>query len=208
MMTQEFHLVQDDILDRAGTQSGQEEAAPEAEPDVLVVPHGISSPIMDASGDIRDFSIGGAPRNTNDSFMLEPIFGRDGAVLVVISPEDRRAVANGLPIPRFATLTERDLIQLPPSPRVYHLCVYAQPNIGPPSEGFVGQECPLCRQTITANTTVYHCNCGRAALHLEPEAAGKDRLQCALEASVCLHCKRPVVTVEGYRYLPGAKSYA
>lgn len=117
--------------------------------------------------------------------------------LLVVNRTAHTLRVNGQPAPRVAALKEKDNFRWT-GEAVFHVTAFHQPNIGSPSARLLGKECPICRVPFSDDTNCYVCACG-TAVHCEDSAAG---LQCAHLRADCPSCRRPIVLVEGYSYLP------
>lgn len=134
--------------------------------------------------------------------VLEPVLTQQhNPRLLITSLGNHRVRINGRVAPRFAVARERDVIQAGNGVPL-HVTIHSTPPIGPVPPGQIGKECPVCRVAFTADCRCYTCVCG-ATMHCEDDKT-EDGLQCAqLRSSAgCPACKRPLIMVEGYSYLP------
>jgi hypothetical protein len=99
-------------------------------------------------------------------------------------------------------VVEKDVVQLSGSSRLLHVCVFADPEIGPARPGLAGIPCPYCGTAVDEETRVYHCGCGKP-IHMEIEGPdNQEALQCAQLSPQCGSCGSPIFLVHGYRHLP------
>jgi len=133
---------------------------------------------------------------------LEPLFTKQhNPRLLITSLGNHRVRINGRVAPQFAVARERDVIQAGNGVPL-HVTIHSTPPIGPVPPGQIGKECPVCRVAFTAGCRCYTCVCG-ATMHCEDDKT-EDGLQCAQLRSTagCPACKRPLIMIEGYSYLP------
>lgn len=165
----------------------------------LAVPRGISY-LTATSGGERLSIASRPPRRGDPLLVLEGIEFRGRPRLLALCPSEDAVRLNGAPAPALAALDVKDELQLD-ARTVLHVTRYRKPYVGPPPEGLVGKDCPVCRTPIESDTTVCLCvNCA-AGLHLEGEERGDDRLECARLES-CPACGETLRLDEGYAFVP------
>jgi hypothetical protein len=133
---------------------------------------------------------------------LEPLITKQhNPRLLITNLGKHRVRINGRVAPRFAVARERDVIQAGNGVPL-HVTIHSTPPIGSVPPGQIGKECPVCRVAFTAGCRCYTCVCG-ATMHCEDDKT-EDGLQCAQLRSTagCPACKRPLIMIEGYSYLP------
>jgi hypothetical protein len=133
------------------------------------------------------------------SVLLEPFFNprHQLALLATFSPESAPRV-NGQPSPGRVVLGLGDHFQWSPG-IAFHVTIFNQPRVGPPSAAQIGRPCPVCRVPFTTESRCYACFCG-TVLHCEDDE--QRGLQCAQLRQECPRCRRPVRLEEGYAFTP------
>lgn len=178
----QFHLITDSLaLD-----------APSAPPTTLPLPAGVCYLRLDGE---RLVVTEEAP--TEPTVVLEPVRVGTQSRLLLVVPAGRRVRVNGQPVPCVALLGVRDQLQIDAGP-ILHVTLHHRPQVGPPTADRLGQECPVCRGPLTAETTVYVCSACGIALHAE----GEDGLDCVNIGSECPACGAAVTMTAGYAYIP------
>lgn len=133
--------------------------------------------------------------------ILEQVVQHRQPRLLLVRAGTGQVRVNGLPVPHFILLKEKDCLSLDEE-FLLHITVYLQPMIGLASAECVGKECPVCRVPFAAASKCYFCPCG-AAMHCE-DSGTEESLQCAelCARSGCPACQRPVALTCGYSYMP------
>jgi len=165
----------------------------------IEVPSGAPSYLSVAAGKPPQVVADARKAGPNAS-VLEPIRHEYHPYLVMLPAGGIRL--NGLPAPPVAILRPGDQIRTGDA-WLLHVSLLTGPQIGPPSEEQVGEECPYCRLKIAAGRTVAACpHCGMV-YHCEgEERPEQDRLECARLIAECYHCHKPMVLEERYEYIP------
>jgi hypothetical protein len=178
----QFHLITDSLaLD-----------APSAPPTTLALPAGVGYLHFEGEQPVVTEEAPAEP-----AVVLEPVRAGSLPRLLLVVPEGRRVRVNGQPVPRVALLGVRDQLQIDAGP-ILHVTLHHRPQVGPPTGDRLGQECPVCRGPLTAETTAYVCpSCG-IGLHAE----GEDGLDCVNVGSECPACGAAVTMTAGYAYFP------
>ncbi|MDP6446771.1 MAG: hypothetical protein QGG36_09655 [Pirellulaceae bacterium] len=181
------------------TESGEESGECGEEADYLSVPSGVSY-LIGPNGE-RPRVANSAGRNKRRAVLLEPLVDARPPAMVVIAGDLADVRVNGLRIPSWGMVHEKDQLQI--GDYVLHVTLFNRTSIGPVHERHVGKECPVCRVHFESNTRVFSCPTCSGPLHLQgEETPEKDRLECALAVTDCPACQTRIEMTDGFSYEP------
>jgi len=201
--SQQFHLMVDRLRDafaRRDDQPPRETRSPERF-DVLPVPGGLS--YLSGPHGEQPFRISRKkPAGPAAYVLLEPVRQDHQRFLVAVNPLRLPVRLNSAALPLLALLSESDQLQWDPE-HTLHVTLHHQPYLGQAPSSVVGGKCPICRQPISAGTTVYVCPICLTATHYEgEEKEAAERLECGRLSPRCPTCHRDKIFEEGYSYHP------
>ena len=194
--TQQFHLILDPLFTAAD--GGRPRRAPRRNVlQAIQVPDHPVALTSDKSGATRLVPAG--PRRDN-AVILEPVRHSDRWRLLCLAPPvaDGSRI-NGLPAPLVALLDVGD--QILHHNEILHVTIYPRPPVGRPTAEQVGQNCLLCRGTVSPADSVYACACGGLA-HVEAQRDNDETLECTKLMQECTRCRKPLIQKEGFSFVP------
>lgn len=121
-------------------------------------------------------------RLPRDAPVVEPVWDRNRAALLVVTPPGRRLFRNGLASPPITRCLPGDHLQVDQGPTVLLLEVRCLITVSG-SDLTEDSRCAVCRLAFGGDSTVARCPCGEW-LHLDPE------LSCG--SLGCPSCSRPL----------------